>query len=506
MTGRMSGSSDRFRPMRTRAFSGRAWFTSRPDWKRTCLFAISLGLIGATIVFPAPKELQARGASSIEALTNAGTTPEYHLAVLDTIRVHVYEWRPSKDEVYAWTALNREYKVGPSGHVVLPLVGQIPAVGVTANDLAGIIAERLRTRLDLAMAPDATVEIVAFRPIHVTGDVEKSGEVGFTPGMTVLQAVSLGGGLRQDKEPVGKLAREMISTSGELELLRRERAMLMARRARLEAELTSADFVNFPDDVHRVSGSGDAHHAAAFIGQEQRAFTGRRRANATQIKAITELKDHLEKEVSSLAKQLAVHDQQIELMQREFDGIKDLAQRRLATQPRLLGMQRNLAQLEGDRLRIQAALSRARQEAKRAAISLIELENGRTNGIITDLQQIEFRLDSVSRRAGTFEHLLVETVGSGVSTVADGGEEGTQVEYTIVRSFGEKIVSVKANETTRLEAGDIIKVRLPRKGMFLQMTPGGTKEDRAFPADTTEPLPTTPRRASIDQIAPQVRR
>ena len=488
---------------------GRPWFTARPRVRGLAASGLFIATFAAVLLSPAVKAPRAGGAIGQQAATGAAgqdSGDAYRLSPMDVVRIQVFEWRPSKDEVFEWKALNRQYKIGPTGLVTLPFVGSISVVGKTPSELAAQIADRLRATLDLAVLPDTTVEMVAFRPLHVTGDVEKTGEIAFTPGMTVLQAVSLGGGIRQDKESAGKIAREMITTSGQLDLLLREQAMLVARKARLDAELSSANSIVFKPNIARVRIGSNSRYVVAFMEQEQRAFDGRRRANATQIKALSELKLQLDKEVESLAKQAAVQDTQIELLQREFDDLKALATRRLATRPRVLAMQRNMAQLEGDRLRIQAALSRGRQEAKRAAISMIELQNTRTNEINREMQLTTFRLESVSEQASTIERLLVETSTGGTQLASNDEGTSADVKYTIVRPIGGQVVALDATEATRMEAGDILKVKVLRRNSLMPMMPG-RRLDIGVPSPDGAMAPGGPaqpsmldRRASIESF------
>ncbi|MEZ5815597.1 MAG: polysaccharide biosynthesis/export family protein [Hyphomicrobiaceae bacterium] len=425
---------------------------------RAVASAALLVALGVSIPLPGPPAPLAR-ATNNEIIPAHTAASDYKLVPLDTIRIHVFEWRPAKDEVFTWTAINREYKIGPSGIIALPLVGEIPAAGLTTGELSEAIANRMRSRLNLAILPDATVEIVAYRPVHVTGDVEKAGEVVFTPGMTVLQALSLGGGFRRvSGAGVSRIAREVITTAGDIEVLLHERAMLIARSARLEAELSSANSVATPrDPVGRGLGS-DERVLEPYLEQERQAFAGRRTAHQTNKKALAELKHNLEQEVTSLSQQLGMHDKQIKLMESELQGISDLARQRLATQPRLLGLQRNIVQLESERIRIRGALARARQEAKRAGITMLEQENKRTNEIMQELQTTTFKLDVLTQRVGTLQRLLLDSTAGSGAVLAEAGLKPAEVTYTVVRTIGDRPVSIAADENTRLEAGDILKV------------------------------------------------
>src|ERR1700730_17513244 len=74
------------------------------------------------------------------------TSPDtnYRLGTGDQVRLKVYEWRSAVGEVYAWTALNADFRVGTHRSVSLPLVGSVPAVGQTVEQLADAIANGLQ--------------------------------------------------------------------------------------------------------------------------------------------------------------------------------------------------------------------------------------------------------------------------------------------------------------------------------------------------------------------------
>ncbi|RWK95486.1 MAG: sugar ABC transporter substrate-binding protein, partial [Mesorhizobium sp.] len=94
--------------------------------------------------------------------TSAVNAKEYVLGPQDKIRIKVYEWRASRDTIFAWAALNDEYTVGPNGSISLPLVGEIKAVGLTAGQVANSIGDSLMKSVGLARKPNTAVEIVQF--------------------------------------------------------------------------------------------------------------------------------------------------------------------------------------------------------------------------------------------------------------------------------------------------------------------------------------------------------
>jgi polysaccharide biosynthesis/export protein len=75
----------------------------------------------------------------------------------------------------------------------LPLVGAVHAAGLTSADLEAAVGAALR-RGKLVHNPSVAVEVIAFRPIYVLGEVNKPGQYPYQPGMTVVTAVAVAGG------------------------------------------------------------------------------------------------------------------------------------------------------------------------------------------------------------------------------------------------------------------------------------------------------------------------
>lgn len=75
----------------------------------------------------------------------------------------------------------------------MPLLGNVHAAGLTPKQLEDQTSELLRNS-KLFRNPSVSVEIVAYRPIFVLGEVNHPGQYPYQPGMTVLTAVSIAGG------------------------------------------------------------------------------------------------------------------------------------------------------------------------------------------------------------------------------------------------------------------------------------------------------------------------
>lgn len=96
-------------------------------------------------------------------------------------------------KTYSDDQLNGEYNVGSSGYISVPLVGEVKAAGRTVRQLQRSVAAKMKG--SLARKPDINIEIVAYRPVYIYGEVKKAGAYPYSPGLTVADAIAIAGGL-----------------------------------------------------------------------------------------------------------------------------------------------------------------------------------------------------------------------------------------------------------------------------------------------------------------------
>ncbi|MFT4116799.1 polysaccharide biosynthesis/export family protein [Bradyrhizobium sp.] len=106
----------------------------------------------------------------------------YHLDAGDKLRV----------VVYGQEGLTNSYAIDAGGAITMPLIGAVPARGRTTAGLAGEIAARLRN--GYIREPSVAVEIEAYRPFFILGEVSAPGQYPYVPNMTVESAVAIAGG------------------------------------------------------------------------------------------------------------------------------------------------------------------------------------------------------------------------------------------------------------------------------------------------------------------------
>jgi polysaccharide export outer membrane protein len=94
--------------------------------------------------------------------------------------------------VYGQEGLTNTYAIDAGGSITMPLIGSVPARGRTPAGLASEITAKLRN--GFIREPSVAVEIEAYRPFFILGEVAAPGQYPYVPNMTVESAVAIAGG------------------------------------------------------------------------------------------------------------------------------------------------------------------------------------------------------------------------------------------------------------------------------------------------------------------------
>ena len=291
--------------------------------------------------------------------------------------------------------------------MALPLVGELQASEITTSALAAAIAEKLQAKVGLATRPDASVEVKKYRPFYVLGSVDKPGEYDYRPNLTVLQAVSIAGGMsRVPGEALLGYAREALVSHGDLRGLAADRIDLLARQARLDAEIGTADKLVFPAELTALAGDPEVARA---LREEQLLFNAHRDGLQAQTEVLGRSKTLLQHEIESLQAKDGALAHQLEINQKELDQISGLVSKGLVVVPRQLEMQRTTAQFESDRLDVQVAALRAREGMSKADQDILELGSRRRSDALQEASEVRNKLAQTLEKIATSQALITHS-------------------------------------------------------------------------------------------------
>ena len=99
-------------------------------------------------------------------------------------------------------------RIDADGYIKLPMVGRVKAAGLTAGQLEGELAKRLKIFLE---EPDVSVSVAEFhsQPVSIIGAVGAPGLHQLEGHKTLVEMLSVAGGLRPDAGPTANITRRL---------------------------------------------------------------------------------------------------------------------------------------------------------------------------------------------------------------------------------------------------------------------------------------------------------
>jgi protein involved in polysaccharide export with SLBB domain len=138
---------------------------------------VSLTLIGVAAAQPTPAAVKDQSAPIVDS------AKDYRLGAGDRLKINVF----------GEETLSGEFIVsGGAGSIAFPLIGDVPALGLTVSDLKAEIEGKLKP--DYLKDPKVSIEVLTYRPYYIMGEVGHPGEYPYKNGLTVLNAVATANG------------------------------------------------------------------------------------------------------------------------------------------------------------------------------------------------------------------------------------------------------------------------------------------------------------------------
>jgi exopolysaccharide production protein ExoF len=404
------------------------------------------------------------------ACSQAAHAADYRLGPGDHVRLKVLEWRPDRGETYEWPGLSGDYVIGPDGSLPLPMLGGLPASGKSEVEVAQVVGDSLQRAAGLAQTVQVSLQIVQYRPFYVAGAVEKPGEFPYRPGLSVLEAVSLAGGLHRSSEDEISLKRQAIEERGAERGLQAERQSLLATLARLQTEAAGADKIAFPAEALDAGPGGGASPAEV----QTALFKSRQATLKTRLDGLEESKRLFGAEIDTLTAKLQSLSRQETLAKQELDNVSDLVKKGLTTGPHVLALEESLAQLQSTKLDYELSIVRSRQGIAAADRDKTDASNTRRNDVLAEIGVTQAKLAQNASARSTAAQ-LAEEVEANLGWRSQVGAQNAAPVFTVLREGEDH--SIKVTEADELRPGDVLKVDELRPGDSLKV--GDVRADGA---------------------------
>lgn len=360
----------------------------------------------------------------------------FNLSAAETISVRVREQNE----------FSGEYRISPDMTISVARLGRVAVGSMTPMELERYLGERLGMLLRQEI--NVAVEVVRFRPFFMTGQVTSPGSVEWRPDLTLIQAISLSGGVARPMSGIGDI--EAPERRLLLEQAKVRYSFAVAQLARLKAEKDRKDSV----ELDLMLGSYVARALPesrqaleAFLARQNQLLEEQRAAHESRVASLEREKESVLQELETSRTQSDEVKLQVELTESQMEGIESLKAQQLLTNTRYLDYRRSLAEIRVRYSESIAIVQRARTRYNALEREIDTLQRDR-NLLLND--RIEALENEVSQ--------LELTVGESGSLMTASNGLPPSLTYHIARKSASGVQTITANLFTEILPGDVVIV------------------------------------------------
>lgn len=380
------------------------------------------------------------------------------LGVGDSLKVVIYERLASEDDKWGRPSsaltgiqqrpeLSGDYVVQEDGNIAVPLLGVVAAAGHSESEVQSALSAAFEEML--GRRPLVNVMLSARAPIYVLGPVRAPGSFKYVPGMTVLHAMALAGGLDPRVGDTWQHV-EAIRARETREEMSGSMLKMLARAAVLRAERDGTTAVAPPQLLTLVG----AAQADNLINEQ----IDRRRAIV--------LAQEFRKQTAMNAIEAATHDVRIyarmdsledlvKIRRERLDNIRSLVQRKVLDSDALSQAQAELADAEERRHEAFNQYLSAKQRLAALQAETLKAESQIASELAGEIEETQRQIVASQRELDTSDDIL-SALPATRSRPASPEQQATM--YRVVRQTDGRPVEIQASGMTVLEPGDLVNI------------------------------------------------
>jgi polysaccharide export outer membrane protein len=387
--------------------------------------------------------------------TGRAAGAEYRLAVGDVIEI----------SVAGMPDLRQSAAINVEGQVRFPLLGALKAAGLTIDELQATVREQMpkKTLRQRALGQEYIIvldpqeiilRVVEYRPVYVLGDIARPGELAFRPGMTVRQAIALGGGVGSARGTGTDPLFMTRDLRAQYQSLMSEVAVERTRVARIEGEIR-ADAPSFegllsdlqlPESTRQqiLSNEKELHRARQTELERESVYLQSENKRAGERLVI-------------LKKQQVQEEEGLSLDTADWERVRGLFEKGMVPVTRLSDTRRSVLLSSTRALQTNAEVmlvERIQEEVRRKQE---KLHQERRSQLLAELQQANTQLAGLEAKLKAAREKLA-LIGDTSPMLRELDQE---LEIKIFRKGSSNEERIAADASTPLAPGDVVEVSLP---------------------------------------------
>ncbi|AWI82721.1 hypothetical protein CEW88_02990 [Alloyangia pacifica] len=296
-------------------------------------------------------------------------TPDYHVDVGDRLTISVY----GKPE------MSGNFQVRADGQIAMHLLGPIDVAGLTMRQVEERIETEARERF--SSRESVVVDMLEYRDVFVLGAVDTPGAYEFRPGLTVMKAIAMAGGIERVQEDL-RSERDIENARNNLAEAQSRLTFAQSERDALARELARLDGV-----------TTEAQVPEARLDQEQEQLVGLRRSLMQDLMEGATMRSTLaDEEAGMLDQRRELINERLDATQEQLESMQELEARGLARKEQTLGLKIDLSEYNADLLEVAAFVSRAKQTRANAESDIQEAQTEYRLNLLQDKIEAEQRV------------------------------------------------------------------------------------------------------------------
>lgn len=343
-----------------------------------------------------------------------------------------------------------EHVVGDDGAISLPLLGSFAIAKRGSQELETALAGAIE--IVIGRKGFVTIATLERQPIYVLGPVKNPGAYKYAPGMTVLHAIALAGGLdRTTMEPWQRIeaVRETGKWNGAIERTTR----LLARLAVMKSE-HEGSVVQIPPRLVEMIGDREARRMIDEQMERRRPVVSARLSRHNAARATF---DNARSEVESMAERIPSLDENVRLRTERVDSMRSLSKSNIVASPVLIQAQSELSDVEERRQNALTAIALAKQRLTLAEQDMARQQVEAQSELEREITVIQQDIADGERELDASEGIL-KVIRTGSSLRAAPVNESSIV-YEVVRKGPQGATVLAGTGITSLEPGDLVRIR-----------------------------------------------